>query len=370
MIAYANPIGRSVLGEAAMNLVENAGTMVTPMHASSLKDSLGLAITFCQQLSKIHEAGFVHRDIKGGNTMGNITREDRYSKYDVNIVDLGLTIPTIEAQQIVEHCGTPTYMAPEAQQLGIQTPESDIFSAGMVLIKDLRLDLPIARGMLAPYPSGRPQLPIVIEDLKIRYLLEILKEYSLLPKGKNQNGYNIGTALGQFFPALRDVDNITAVTYIAHLIRSKRSQKLFQEVFKSLHGNTKLRNQLVQICVPDFAEEAKWMDVISAHKSSSPLALSTDRTKTALIAFNKVLDNPASTLDEFKEALQAWQTHMSAPSGSMGSRVSRREKYYEAYMKEYGTRTPGVLSDAHVVDALDSPPSFGGGSGDHAPRPK
>ncbi len=367
----ATPLGRSALGEAAMKLVSEASRTVAPMHASSQKDSLGLAIAFCQQLYRIHSKGFVHRDIKGGNTMGNIIRDGRYSAYDVNIVDLGLTIPIDTAKSIRSDSGTPSYMAPEAQRLGIQTPESDIFSAGMVLTQDLRLDLPIARKMLDSHPLERPQLPIVIEDLKIRYLLEILKEYSSLPKDKDQNGYNFGRALGPFFPELRGVDNITAVTYIARLILSKGSQELFQEVFKSLHGNTKLRNQLVQICVPDFAEEAKWMDVISAHKSSSLSKHFTDKTKTALIDFNKVLDNPASTLYEFRQALQAWQTHMNAPSGSIRSPVSRREKYYEAYKTKYGTPgvVKGVLSHAHAMGAPDGP-SFGGGSDGRALRPR
>lgn len=79
-------------------------------------------------LMVMHEAGFLHADIKPSNVM-----LDRMGS--VKLVDFGRAVRIGEEISIL--LGSPLYMAPETHRLESGTPASDFFSSGLVAIEML-----------------------------------------------------------------------------------------------------------------------------------------------------------------------------------------------------------------------------------------
>ena len=88
--------------------------------------ALEIARQLCLGIGAAHENGVLHRDLKPANIM--IDGRGR-----VRITDFGLagTVEELAAEGVI--AGTPAYMAPEQQQTGAATVQSDIFSLGLVL---------------------------------------------------------------------------------------------------------------------------------------------------------------------------------------------------------------------------------------------
>ena len=89
-----------------------------------------LAIPLLRALQKLHEAGIVHRDIKAENIF---VKED--GSYVLG--DLGLAyFDGREAKTVTGHIvGTPGYIAPELLIGKAPTPQSDLYSLGILLVE-------------------------------------------------------------------------------------------------------------------------------------------------------------------------------------------------------------------------------------------
>lgn len=93
----------------------------------SVRDAIDITRQICAGLHEAHHQGIVHRDLKPGNIV-----VDRSG--NVKIMDFGI------ARLFQENCqmtrtvvGTPEYMAPEQVELKAVTPQTDIYSLGLVL---------------------------------------------------------------------------------------------------------------------------------------------------------------------------------------------------------------------------------------------
>jgi hypothetical protein len=117
---------------------DNLGIELEKLGRASRDTVVAWAWQLCDSLAAIHEAGLVHCDLKPQNII-----VDR--KGLVRIVDLGLA-----RQAALENSlgGTIAYMAPEQYDRGTVTPQSDLYSLGLVLYQ-------LASG-LHPYPHSHP----------------------------------------------------------------------------------------------------------------------------------------------------------------------------------------------------------------------
>lgn len=117
-----------------------------------------LASQICHGLQVAHEQGIVHRDIKPANIM--VT-----PRGTVKVADFGLALEIAPLKDDAnpagqyEIMGTVEYMAPEVLRGGTPTPQSDVFSVGVVLYEMLTGELP--QGAWLPPSSKAPLHPRV-----------------------------------------------------------------------------------------------------------------------------------------------------------------------------------------------------------------
>lgn len=119
-----------IQGRSLLSLLEAHGRL-------SVKKAFFVAGEVLSALSKVHEAGLVHRDIKPGNIM--IERDGR-----VVLMDLGLakTDDNTTATQDGTILGTPQYVSPEQAQGEAVDHRSDLYSLGVVLYETVAGDPP------------------------------------------------------------------------------------------------------------------------------------------------------------------------------------------------------------------------------------
>jgi len=94
----------------------------------SVNDKISLCIQLFKALDAAHQRGIIHRDIKPENILIN-------SKLELKIADFGLAL--VRDDLILTHkssiVGTPGYMSPEQIRGEELTPQTDLFSSGIVI---------------------------------------------------------------------------------------------------------------------------------------------------------------------------------------------------------------------------------------------
>jgi hypothetical protein len=119
-----------------------------------LEEALAVAVDLGRALAHAHRAGVVHRDLKPSNVF---LTDAGLAK----VLDFGLA-QVFGADQPVAG-GTPRYMAPEQRRGEASDARSDVYSAALVLLETLGVDLPPGgelpqTGLAAAIPGAPPVL--------------------------------------------------------------------------------------------------------------------------------------------------------------------------------------------------------------------
>lgn len=132
----------------AMEYVQGSQTLksyITPEHLLPVESVLRMIHQCAKALDYAHRRGVTHRDIKPANIL--LTQEG-----EVKLGDFGIAQQThTDKTQILGMFGSPRYMSPEQARDDVLTPQTDIYSLGVVLYELLCGRPPFTAG-------GIPQL--------------------------------------------------------------------------------------------------------------------------------------------------------------------------------------------------------------------
>jgi hypothetical protein len=165
----------------AMEFIEGASLakLMQDQGRIAWKHALDFGHQVAAALSRAHQTGIIHRDVK----LTNILIDPHGRAY---VTDFGIAkVVTADTQLTVqgERLGTPQYMAPERFSGGEVTPSSDLYSLGVVLFQLISGRLPYEAGSqvglikkIASDPPARLRefVPSVPEDVErlVAYLIE------------------------------------------------------------------------------------------------------------------------------------------------------------------------------------------------------
>ncbi len=154
----------------------DGGTLASRLKRGiSVAEAVSISIAICEGLQAAHAIGVVHRDVKPDNVLFDDAGRPK-------LADFGLARIVQASTRTVGFSGTPFYMSPEHADGSEVTPQSDVYSMGVVLYEMLGGRLPfIADSMLrlvtmhckespSPLRSVAPHVPVALERIVHRCL--------------------------------------------------------------------------------------------------------------------------------------------------------------------------------------------------------
>jgi serine/threonine-protein kinase len=148
----------------------------------SINEALDIAIQIGQALSKAHEHGIVHRDVKPANVI--VTADGTVKLLDFGIAILGGSLRNTQPGIAV---GTPEYMAPEQARSERCDARTDIWALGALLYAMLTGRPPFRDDPLPP-SEFRSAIPAPLDDI-------VLATLSKNPDGRYQTALELIEAL-------------------------------------------------------------------------------------------------------------------------------------------------------------------------------
>jgi serine/threonine protein kinase len=161
-------------------------------------DAARVGIQLCAALGAVHDAGFVHRDIKAENIMIDGDR--------VVLMDFGISRPVHDAAPLTAVgvlVGTPIAMAPEQHQFKGVDARTDIYALGSLLYRLLSGNYPIIANSMqemrrkvieGDYPrllEAAPDVPLALADI-------ITKALEIAPADRYKSTLEMENALRDF----------------------------------------------------------------------------------------------------------------------------------------------------------------------------
>jgi len=111
-----------------LRAVLNAGPLTTRQIGE-------IAFEVAETLEYVHARGVIHRDVTPSNIM-IVDYGTRFSRPRARLTDFGIAIHATRPQEFEgETLGTAAYLSPEQVRSETLTPESDIYSLGLVLLE-------------------------------------------------------------------------------------------------------------------------------------------------------------------------------------------------------------------------------------------
>jgi eukaryotic-like serine/threonine-protein kinase len=198
----------------------------------SAREAALIGQDLCSAVAAVHNTGLVHRDIKAQNVM-------REEGGRLVLMDFGAGQPAGDnaAAAVGRLTGTPLYLAPEVLAGGDSTPQSDIYSIGVLLYHLVTNDYPAranslqelreahAQGRRTHLHDARPELP--------RGLIQVIERATDADAQRRyQTAGEMQAALDRFLasPDDRDSDDLSWIPMpkplVARLRRMGRTRAL------------------------------------------------------------------------------------------------------------------------------------------------
>jgi hypothetical protein len=178
-----------VHGQTLEDVLRTHGTL-------SARETVLVGEDVCRALAAVHNAGFVHRDVKARNVM-------REQAGRIVLMDFGTgrEARALEDAHRPDVAGTPLYMAPEVLAGGPATTRSDVYSVGVLLYHLVTSDYPVnARSieeLRAAHRQGhRRLLSESRPDLPTAFTRVVERALSTEPKERYANAGALLNALG------------------------------------------------------------------------------------------------------------------------------------------------------------------------------
>jgi len=144
----------------------------------------------CSALTAAHDAGIIHRDLKGGNIFVVEGSPPRVKLLDFGVARVTASVDTAGLTARGAHVGTPTNMAPE--QILCHPPDrrTDIYAAGVLLFRMLTGDYPFSglapEEIMQAHLSARPPVPSRLASIPTALDAVILRCLEKRPEARFQ----------------------------------------------------------------------------------------------------------------------------------------------------------------------------------------
>ena len=115
---------------------QNLADVVRTQGRFSAREATAIGIDVCRALAAAHHRGVLHRDVKAQNVM----REDGGR---IVLVDFGAGRERVDESSAGDLAGTPWYLAPELLEGQPATPQTDLYSLGVLLFYLVTADFPV-----------------------------------------------------------------------------------------------------------------------------------------------------------------------------------------------------------------------------------
>nr|MBA2258996.1 serine/threonine protein kinase [Acidobacteriota bacterium] len=184
----------------------------------SADEASAIGIDLCRALAAVHQAGLLHRDIKAQNVM-------REEGGRIVLMDLGAGKERMSAAMAPggDLTGTPLYLAPETWHGGEATPQTEIYSLGVLLYHLVTAAYPVSGSTLhevreAHRAGRRTRLRDARPDLPHSFIDAVERALAPDPSTRYESA-------GAFEAALKQAHSALAIVPVATSARAVPPQR-------------------------------------------------------------------------------------------------------------------------------------------------